>query len=122
MEAQQEKKMTLAEKMRAKLGGTAPAATPAAVPKTTAAPAAPVVSLVNPPEQKHGVDPDEPKGKKVDSSGAVTSSYGRVEIATMAMQGLVASRVYSPDDSRYPSKVAAEAVQIADALLAALAK
>jgi len=140
MEAQAEK-MSLADKMRAKLGmggPTAPADKPAASeePKRETAPAAkpeakatrmdPATGAprVNPPEQSKGVDPDAPATTKAVQPGAtgVSAAFGRTEIATHMAQGLVAARVYSPDDNRYPVKVAAEAVQLADALLAALAK
>ena len=38
------------------------------------------------------------------------------------MESLVAARVYSVDDTRYALKLAADAVKLADALLAALAR
>jgi len=140
MEAQTAK-TSLADKMRAKLGmggSTAPADKPAASeePKRETAPAAKPeakatrmdpaagTSKVNPPEQSKGVDPDAPATTKATQPGAVgvSAAFGRTEIATHMASALVASRVYSPDDNRYPVKVANEAVQLADALLAALAK
>jgi len=99
---------------------TAPAGPPppprklASVPKanTAAAPATAPAARVNPPEE-----PREGQSTPTAATGDV-----RTEIAARAMQGLVASRVFSLDDNRYSVKISAEAVKLADALLAALAK
>lgn len=144
MEAKEEgKKLSMADKMKARaLEQGAGAGTPAASTQTKAAAAQPTTQTaapngagetaangagtqtdlprVNAPEQKHGVDPDAPAAG-TRSGSAVGSAYGRTEIAALMAQGLVAARVYSVDDNRYPVKVAKEAVQLADALLAALA-
>ena len=143
MEANSEvKSLSLAEKIRAKLAAgppataaaepstdsatnvTAPAAAPIApapsgqgpsihkkigAPKTAAA--APVEGRVNPPEA--------PQPQREMSAA---TSDARTQIAAQAMQGLVASRVYSVEDNRYAVKIAAEATKLADALLAALGK
>ena len=77
---------------------------------------------MNPPEQERGVDPDEPGGGAKRAEGTVGAGFGRAEIATHMAAALVASRVYAPTNNRYVKEVAAEAVQLADALLAQLAQ
>jgi hypothetical protein len=116
MEAQTEAKtLTLAEKIRAKLAAGVAPAEPAA-PQTPAAPAAsaPAASAIAPPRVN---PPEQPRSAP---TGAVASM--RAEISARAMQGLVSSRIFSVDDNRYAMKVTAEAVKLADALLAALGK
>lgn len=93
---------------------------------------------VNPPEQSLGVDPDAPDAFKdrtqfVEEAPrniaaahakeiAEDQASSRTQFAARAMESLVAARVYSVDDTRYALKLAADAVKLADALLAALAR
>lgn len=126
------KTLTLAEKIRSRMGAAAPQPEPVQAAPAATAPVAMKVPLklkaaepmVNPPEKAQGVDPDAPATTSHTTDGVIqtTSNMGRVEIAALAMEGLVAARVYSVEDSRYAVKVAADAVKLADALLAQLAK
>jgi len=132
MEAhEQAKTMTLAEKIRNKMAGKKPEeSAPSKTETTTAsAPAAKIATpeprkpdtVINPPERAQGSDPDEPARVAAKNTPSA-AGYGRTELAALAMQAIVARGTHATNDAKYAVKVAADSVQLADALLAALGK
>lgn len=81
---------------------------------------------VNPPEESLGTDPDAYAAKTADGSpapaAALRPSDRRTEIAATIATGVVASRIYGHDTSRYAANVAKAAIDIADELIKGLNK
>jgi hypothetical protein len=137
MEAQGEAKtLTLAEKVRAKLGakkaeeGSTLAAKVASAPAAPVKPAGAVASAtqgVNPPERANGTNPDEPPATPAATAAPAArtqsaAGYGRAELAGLAMQAVIARGTHSSTDPKYAAKVVADSVMLADTMLAALSK
>jgi hypothetical protein len=93
-----------------------------------AAPAAVVVPpAVNPPEEANGVDPDAPEGATTAAEptgikGNTLAFSARSETVVCMAQAIVSARLYPDSDSRFASKVVKLAIELTDALEAALAK
>jgi hypothetical protein len=121
--------MDLAEKMKAALkssksegSGNGSASKPS--PEVVAAAEAIKVKAVktppatNPPEHGNAVDPDSAEGK----TEVKVAAGDRMQIVTFMASAIVSSRVFSTDDGRAPVKIARLAIEIADAVIAELAK
>jgi hypothetical protein len=95
------------------------------------APAAAALPTVNPPEEANGTDPDAPEGQQsaTESTPATVPhvvgaphAVNHLQVVVHMAQGIVAARLYPDGDARYAGKVAKLAVELAEALEAALAK
>jgi hypothetical protein len=111
--------LSLAERMKAAAKGkvATAAAEPASTPATAAAaPAEEAAPAINSPEEARGQDPDAPVGSNTQLEQA------RERMAAHIASGVVNARLYSHDDKRFAVNVAKLSVDVADAVLATLAK
>ncbi len=114
--------LSLAERMKAAAKGKA-AGTPSPSSEAAATSSAPTTAVaedappaVNSPEEAKGSDPDAPVGSNTQLEQA------RERMAAHIATGVVNARLYQHEDKRFAVNVAKLSVDVADAVLATLAK